>query len=156
MTDYINKIITLVLIFVMLVLGPLTFSYLSEELTTQRLILNEVTNFLDKVTDQRYIRQADLDDFYLAINSHGKVLDARVEQYKSDDLTDITSGDARSKAVYYIADDFKNIEKKTLDKGDIIKVTVEEVAISAGRRLIYFILRIDEGRYRLTMSASVR
>ena len=51
MSDFINKVITIVLIFVMLVLAPLLISYMTTDMTAERLILNDVTTFIDKVTE---------------------------------------------------------------------------------------------------------
>lgn len=167
MSDYINKIITLILIFVMLVIGPLTFSYLSDEMTSQRMILNEVTEFLDKITDQGSVSSADLDDFYLAINSHGLVLDAKVENYRVVAEPGV-EGDKRN-SYYFMVDDFKELgtdidgdgtigdseRVRSLLKKDIIKVHIEEMAVSPGRRLMYYVLRVDTGKYALSMSAAV-
>ena len=155
MSDYINKIITLILIFIMLVIGPLTFSYLSDELTSQRMILNEVTEFLDKITDQASINQSDLDDFYLAINSYGIVLDAKVERYMQ---TPSIDANGNMKNIYFMADDFSDMDINKdvkLFAGDVIKVTVEEIAVSPGRRLMYFVLKVDRGKYNLSMAATV-
>ena len=69
MSDFINKVITIVLIFVMLVLAPLLISYMSTDMTSERLILNDVTQFIDKVTDKYTITDYDLNDLYLAVNS---------------------------------------------------------------------------------------
>mgnify|MGYP000992899581 FL=1 len=155
MSDYINKIITLILIFIMLVIGPLTFSYLSDELTSQRMILNEVTEFLDKITDQATVSQSDLDDFYLAINSYGIVLDAKVERYMQ---TPSIGVDGNMENIYFMANDFSDLksdEQMQLFAGDVIKVTVEEVSVSPGRRLMYYVLKVDSGKYNLSMSATV-
>ena len=155
MSDYINKIITLILIFIMLVIGPLTFSYLSDELTSQRMILNEVTEFLDKITDQATVSQSDLDDFYLAINSYGIVLDAKVERYMQ---TPSIGVDGNMENIYFMANDFSDLksdEQMQLFVGDVIKVTVEEVSVSPGRRLMYYVLKVDSGKYNLSMSATV-
>jgi hypothetical protein len=139
----------------MLVIGPLTFSYLSDELTSQRMILNEVTEFLDKITDQATVSQSDLDDFYLAINSYGIVLDAKVERYMQ---TPSIGVDGNMENIYFMANDFSDLksdEQMQLFAGDVIKVTVEEVSVSPGRRLMYYVLKVDSGKYNLSMSATV-
>jgi hypothetical protein len=61
MTDFVNKVITLVLIFVMLVLAPLLISYMSTDMITERLVLNDVSQFIDKVTDKSLVSEHDLD-----------------------------------------------------------------------------------------------
>ena len=82
MSDFINKVITIVLIFVLLVLAPLLISYMSTDMVTERLILNDVSQFIDKVTDKALITQYDLNDLYLAVNSHGGAYEVVVERYQ--------------------------------------------------------------------------
>ena len=64
MTDFINKVITIVLVFIMLILAPLLISYMSTDMVTERLVLNEVSQFIDKVTDKGLITEYDINDLY--------------------------------------------------------------------------------------------
>lgn len=69
--DFVNKIVTVVLTFIMLVIAPITWEYVRSEMITERLVLNEMVQFLDKVTDKGTITAEDLDDLYLGVNSTG-------------------------------------------------------------------------------------
>ena len=82
MSDFINKVITVILIFVMLVLAPLLISYMSTDMLTERLVLNDVSQFIDKVTDKFLITEHDINDLYLAVNSHGQAYDITIERYQ--------------------------------------------------------------------------
>ena len=42
-----------------------------------------------------------------------------------------------------------------MNKGDIIKVTVEEIGISTARRLAYNILKLDEGKFEFSLAGTV-
>ncbi len=148
MSDFVNKIVTLIMIFVLLVLSPLLISYMTTDMKAQRLVLNETIQFIDKVTDKGTITQEDLDQFYLNINSHGMVLDAKVKR-----LVRVASllPDGSVKTVYFAVDD-----TSVMNTGDIIQVTVRELGISAVRSLTYKLLRIDTGTFQFTLAGGVR
>lgn len=147
MSSFLEKVITVILIFVLLVLAPLLNSYKHTEGVTQRLVLNEVTQFIDRVTDKAQVTQLDIDDLYLGVNSHGGIFDVKVERYiriASDD-----GGTVRT--LYYTHDDLS-----TLNVGDVVKVTVEEVGMSSGRRLEWLLLKIDSGNFKFSLAGTVR
>ena len=81
MADFINKIISLVLIFILLVLAPILNQYLASEATTERLVLNDVEQFIDKVTDKKVITAADVDELYMDVNSNGGFYNVSVDKY---------------------------------------------------------------------------
>lgn len=157
MSDFINKVITVILIFIMLVLGPLLISYLSTDMVTERLVLNEVTQFIDKVTDKAAITQYDLDDLYLGVNAHGGSFNVTVSEYiaASEPLPD-----GSTRTIYIKRNMEEDMEKssiKTVDLnvGDVVKVTVEEVAMSSGKRLLWTLLHVDKGYFEFSMAGSV-
>lgn len=149
MVDFINKIITIILIFVMLVLAPLLITYMMEDLRAQRLVLNEVSQFIDKVTDKGTITQEDLDQLYLAVNSHGKILDVVVKRFVRVASMDPTTGKVRT--LYFAADKVED-----MNPGDIIQVTVREVGRSSVRTLTYKLLKVDIGRLEFSLAGTVR
>ncbi len=150
MTDFINKVITIILIFVLLVLAPLLISYMSTDMVTERLVLNEVTQFIDRVTDKGEITDSDINDVYLGVNSHGGVYDVKVERYIRTATEDPLKADT-IKTVYYNTDNIGN-----LNVGDVVKVHVEEVGMSNSKRLLWQLLRIDKGQFEFSLAGTVR
>lgn len=164
MSDFINKVITIVLIFVMLVLAPLLISYMTTDMTTERLILNDVTQFIDKVTDKYTITDYDLNDLYLAVNSHGGAYEVTVDRYQLyEEPAPESEGGTR---ILYIkqddtqqlADDknYPNITSIDLNTRDVVKVKVKEVALSSGKRLFWSIMKIDKGKFEFSLAGTVR
>ena len=164
MSDFINKVITIVLIFVMLVLAPLLISYMSTDMTAERLILNDVTQFIDKVTDKYTITDYDLNDLYLAVNSHGGAYEVMVDRYQLyEEPAPESEGGTR---ILYIrqddaeqlADDlnYPNVTSIDLNTKDVVKVKVKEVALSSGKRLFWSIMRVDKGKLEFSLAGTVR
>lgn len=158
MSDFLNKVITIILIFVLLVLAPLLISYMSTDMVTERLVLNDVTQFIDKTTDKALITQQDLNELYMAVNSHGNSFDVDVYRYQlvEEDLP----GD-KTKSLYLKLDDVEKLESGDLDKvklniKDVVKVHVEESALSPGKRLFWTVLRVDKGKFSFSLAGTVR
>ena len=164
MSDFINKVITIVLIFVMLVLAPLLISYMTTDMTAERLILNDVTTFIDKVTDKYTITDYDLNDLYLAVNSHGGAYEVTVDRYQLyEEPAPESEGGTR---ILYIrqddaeqlADDlnYPDITSIDLNTRDVVKVKVKEVALSSGKRLFWNIMKVDKGKFEFSLAGTVR
>ena len=124
MIDYINKVVSIFMIFVELVLAPLLINYVATEGINNRLVLNEVTQFIDKVTDKGSVTQYDIDDLYLGVNSCGGVFTVKVERYVRA-ATEDTMG--KIKTLYFSNDDLSY-----LNVGDVVKVTVEHYLLLKG------------------------
>lgn len=170
MSDFINKVITIVLIFVMLILAPLLISYMTTDMTAERLILNDVTMFIDKVTDKYTITDYDLNDLYLAVNSHGGAYEVTVDRYQLyEEPAPGTEGGTR--ILYIRQDDAEILADDTnypahldhpeyssidLNTRDVVKVTVKEVALSSGKRLFWSIMRVDKGKLEFSLAGTVR
>ncbi len=148
MSDFINKVVTIILIFIMLVLAPLLISYMTTDMRAQRLVLNDVTNFIDRVTDKGSITNEDIDQLYLDINSHGLVLDATVKRLVRAASMD---PDGTVKTVYFAVDDLS-----VMNPGDVIQVNISEIGVSTSRRLTYNLLRVDNGQFKFTLAGTVR
>lgn len=155
MLDFPNKVVTLILVFLMLVVAPLIWMFSRDDMVSQRLALNEMTQFLDKTTDKGYIEAQDIDDLYLGLNATGGTYDVKVRRYMP---TPIPAGSGQSRLLYKNVDYYDKVNKKAikLNKGDIVKLTVEEVGYSSARRLLWTVLRFDSGKQKTTLSASVR
>ena len=169
MSDFINKVITIVLIFVMLVLAPLLISYMSTDMVVERLVLNDVTQFIDKVTDKAMITNKDLNTLYLDVNSHGHSYDVTVHRYQvlEEPEPEIpgSSSTTSTKLIYVSMDDVESLvnannsninESVELNVRDVIKVHVEEVSMSSGNRMFWTLLRVDKGKFEFSLAGTVR
>ena len=147
--DFVNKIVTVVLTFIMLVIAPITWEYVRSEMITERLVLNEMVQFLDRVTDKGTITAEDLDDLYLGVNSTGGTYDVEVKRY----VRMSTSDEFGNPRTIYLSVPY---EGETMNLGDIVKVTVDDVGRSPAKRLLWTLLRVDAGESRFSLSAMVR
>ena len=165
MSDFINKVITVILIFIMLVLAPLLISYMSTDMVTERLVLNDVSQFIDKVTDKFMITKHDINDLYLAVNSHGQAYDVEIQRYQ---LVEESLPDGTTKLIYVNTNDLYDIMTSQKDATgnpiteveltvkDIIKVHVKEVSLSSGKRMMWTLLRVDKGLFEFSLAGTVR
>ena len=150
MSDFINKVVSIALVFVMLVLAPLLISYKSDDMLAKRVILSDVTSFIDKAKDTSTITQDDLNKLYMACNSHGLAVDVSVKKLIRTDVTDSTGAIT---TVYYAVSNPAGLQ--VMNSGDIVKVTVTEVGIATSRKLMYNILKIDEGQFEFSLAGTV-
>jgi hypothetical protein len=148
MNGFLSRIIALVLVFFMLILAPLVNSYCVTEMENRRQLLNEVTSFLDVVTDKKSISHDDLNEFYMKVSSYGMVLDVQVNRLvktatlESDGIVNIT---------YMSADDISIINQR-----DIIQVKLIEKSQSAYQKILNIFLGVDAENYSLTMAEMAR
>lgn len=151
MTDFINKIVSIVLIFLLLVLAPLLISYKTDEMIAKRAILNEVNTFIDKVTDAGAIYQEDVDEIYLKCNSYGLIVDVNVERLVY--ATTLVQDTGEYIYDYVVDKDFST--GTLLNPNDMIRVTVKESTYSSTRRLTYNLLKVDEGTFEFSLCGIV-
>lgn len=149
MSDFINKIVSIALVFVMLVLAPLLISYKTDEMLAKRQILNEVANFIDMVKDTGSLTQDNLDKLYIDCNAYGLAVDVKVKRLIRTEVTK----DGEATTLYFTVDSVEDLE--SMNKGDVVKVTVEEIGISSARRLTYNLLKVDEGRFNFSLAGTV-
>lgn len=149
MSDFLNKIVSIVIVFVMLVLAPLLISYQTDEMIGKRMILNDVTTFIDQVKDTATITEDDLNKLYLDCNSHGIAVDVTVKRLIR---VEITKEDI-AKTSYFAVDSLEDIA--SLNSGDLVQVTVNEAATSPTRTLTYSILKVDQGPFEFSLTGAV-
>lgn len=154
MTDFPNKVVSILLVFVMLVIAPLLWNYSRDIMKMERAALNESELFLDKVTDKAIITDNDIDDFYIGLNATGGTYDVQVKRYISTSIPD-DAGEVRTK---YVSVPYK--EKGTgkaslLNKGDIVKVEIKEVGSSPAKRMMWAILRIEDKKGDFSLAKAV-
>lgn len=165
MSDFINKVITVILIFIMLVLAPLMISYMSTDMLTERLVLNDVSQFIDRVTDKFLITEHDINDLYLAVNSHGQSYDIEIQRYL---LLEESMPDGTTKLIYVNTSDIYDVVSGAKDENgnritevplnvrDVVKVHVKEVSMSSGKRMMWSLLRVDKGLFEFSLAGTVR
>lgn len=147
-TDLFNKILGVLLAFVLLAGAPLVIQTMSRDLTVHRSVLNEMTNFIDKVTDNGRLTPADLADFQLGISSYGLAMDATISRYMKVVNPDGAGGTYTS---YVFSDDLT-----TWNTGDIIKVKVQAIGYSGGQWLQNRILRLTPAKFEQTLAGMIR
>jgi hypothetical protein len=144
MTNYLNTIFSLILAFIVLVLAPLNLSFLNDRGAAQLVIMNETSEFLDKVTDKGKITQADIDELNMNLNSHGIVIDCDVKRLVR---TSVVTPDEKMKTMYISADANVATDPSqvihNLNRGDTVQVIVKEVTRDAASKLYYGLLRIE-------------
>ena len=159
MIDYVNKIVTIILIAILLIMAPLLISYKTEEMIAKREILNDVDTFIEKICDSKQIDASDIDNLYLTVNAHGMVVDVDVERLVYAMALDEGTGEYTYD--YVVDKSFINGASTTvpattiLNPNDCIRVTVKETTYSAARRLTYKILRIDENFFEFSLCGMV-
>lgn len=148
MHGFLSRVTGIILLFLMLVVAPLLNIYGTQEMENRMETLNDVSEFLDKVTDKGEITEDDLNEFYLAVESHGMTLDVRVERLvKTATLLD----NGTVSTAYIVADDSRN-----LNVGDIVKVELRELSTTPYRKLLHTFLRIENRAYELDMAKMVK
>ena len=112
----------------MLIIAPLINAYGVQEMENKVELLNDVSEFLDKQTDKGGITDEDMDQFYVNVQSHGMILDVKVDRLVK---TATESGDGTIHTTYIAADD-----NTILNKHDILKVKITEKSSTPYKRLL--------------------
>mgnify|MGYP006898198349 CR=1 FL=1 len=102
MHGFLSRIVGLILAFLMLIIAPLINAYGVQEMENKVELLNDVSEFLDKQTDKGGITDEDMDQFYVNVQSHGMILDVKVDRLVK---TATESGDGTIHTTYIAADD---------------------------------------------------
>lgn len=148
MHGFLSRTVGVILAFLLLVVAPLLDTYGVQEMENRMETLNDVSEFLDKVTDKGEITEDDLNEFYLAVESHGMTLDVKVLRLvKTATLLD----DGTVSTVYIVADN-----NRDLNVGDIVKVELEEISTTPYKKLLNIFLRLDTHTYELDMAKMVK
>lgn len=148
MTDFIGKVISTILVFILMILAPLTIWSFASDLEAKRALLNEAENLIDKIEDTGTLNDVQLADFYLGCASHGVIVDARVYRYIKVVNPDGAGGTVTN---YVVADNL------TLwNKGDVIKVQVEAIDYTGAQKMLMMLMRVFNDKLDFTMSGMVR
>ncbi|WP_139241199.1 hypothetical protein [Anaerocolumna jejuensis] len=147
MNGFLSRIISLILVFFMLILAPLVNSYCVTEMENRRQLLNEVTYFLDVVTDKKSVTNDDLNEFYMKVSSYGMVLDVQVNRLVK---TATRESDGTVNITYISADNIS-----LLNQRDVVQIKLKEKSESAYQKILNIFLGIEDEHYSLTMAKMV-
>jgi len=148
MSDILSKILGIILAFILLAFAPLTINMMTNDLTSKRESINEVTNFINVVTDTGRISDDQLKDFYTGCAVHSIPFDVKVKRYQKVINPDNMGGTS----VSYILND--NIKK--FDKGDIIQVNIKAIDSSGSQRVLWQFFRLSQTNFEFTLAGKVR
>ena len=149
MSDILSKILGIILAFVLLAFAPLTINTLTNDLSARRESINEVTNFINIVTDTGTITDNKLKDFYTGCASHGIACDVKIKRYAK---VINPENNIEGTSVSYILND--NIKK--WNKGDIIQVSFKAVQKSGSQKILWQLLRLSQPDFEFTLAGKVR
>lgn len=159
MEGFLSRLVGLILTFFMLIIAPLINAYGTQEMENRIAILNDTSEFIDKEADKGNITDLDIDQFYSDIESHGMVVDVKVERLVRV-ATKLPDGRIRST---YIAQDENPKDKDgkrdsiyDLNQHDVVHVTVTEKSSTPYKRMLNTFLKIDDSRYKLDLSKIVK
>lgn len=179
MSDLINKIVSLIVIFVLCVICPLSYTYMSSEKQSERELINKTKSTLDKFTSAEIITDEDLDSMYKELNSFGISVDSQIEKYTVTDENDYVLGDmatAYDEMMYetdgeesnsYLSqynctnfDELKRVAsskyKYIIESGDIIKLKVKGITKTSGSRFIEKVVGINKEKIEFSLAAMKR
>lgn len=148
MTDILSKLLGVVLAFVLLAVAPLTIHNLSNDLSMKRAVLNEMANFVDKVTDSGKIADVELADFYLATSAFGIPMDVDIKRYVKVVNPD---GHGGTYTTYTLG---SNIQ--SWNQGDVIQVTVQAVDYTGSQKVTWQFLKLSQAKFEATLAGMVR
>ena len=132
----------------MLIIAPLINVYGTHESEDKMALLNDVSLFLDKVTDKGSITEYDLNEFYMQVESHGMVLNVEVKRLVK---TTVMLPDNTISTTYISADDISKLNPR-----DIIQVKLKEISSTPYKKLISTVLRLNTQKYELCLAKMVR
>lgn len=147
MYGIINKILGVLLCFLM-ILAMIANVIVSDQVQARRSIVAEVTNFVDEVTDTGVLDDARLSDLYLGCSAYGPVVDVQVTRY----VRIVNPDGVGSVYITYVASE----ELSTWNKGDLVKVSVQEVGPSGLSGFLYRVFNMSIAPVDFTLSGRVR
>ena len=112
MNDIPGKILGLCLAFVLVVVGPFVNVTVENEMLDRRLIVNDITTFVDSVVDSRCITDSMINELNVSLASYGITVDYEIIRYaRSVNNDPLTSDD-------YYTTYLRNEDNKNYNKGD--------------------------------------
>lgn len=150
MHDIPGKFVGLVLAFILTVIMPFVNVTVENEMLDRRLIITDVSNFIDEVVDSRKVTDAMIEELNVRLASYGMTVDYEITRYARSVNADPLTND--SYYVTYIPQE----DNLNYSKGDKISVRVYTVGYSATESFVHkitgmFVRDLDE-----TITARIR
>lgn len=157
MHNFINSVLTIILIGIAFICGPVLNYQTSQVSLARQQIVNETDTFLNGLSDKAYVTGQDLNKFYLDINKYGLKMNATIQVSLQAPSTDLEGKPISLNIVKYNDFDLMdNTDKRIFNKGDIIEIDLKEIGTSSWRKILYNLLRLDPGGFKYHMSDIVQ
>lgn len=147
--DIPGKVIGILLAFVLCVIFPFVIISTEEEMVSRKLIVEEVSSFVDSVVDGRMITESEIRELNTSLAAHGMLLDYEISRYVRS-VNPNPAGDGY--VISYIEMDDIN----HYNKGDKISIHVYEVSHAATSTLSHRLTGIYLRDFDLTLTARIR
>lgn len=149
--DIPGKIVGLLLAFVLVVLMPFVTVTVENEMLDRRLIVTDVTNFIDEVVDSRSVSDSMLDELNVNLAKYGMTVDYEITHYARSVNVDPTDAGGDYYVTYVRKDDTRNYQK-----GDKISVHVYVTSYSASESLAHKLTGMFVKDLDVTITARIR
>lgn len=147
--DLPGKFIGLILAFVLCIIVPFITLTTESEMLNNRLMVADITDFIDGVVDSRQITDAMLTELNVKLASYGKAVDYDIVRYaRSIDADPVNPGE------YYVS--FLERDDYNFAKGDKIYIHVYTVGHGTSESLSQKISGIYMKDFDVTMTARIR
>lgn len=150
MTDVFGKVLSLILAFVLLIIGPLTITLMMDEVQDRRTAMNEVSNFISEVADTRTLTDSQLENFYIGLSATSLNVDADIVKYVK--IINPDPKNPGSTYTTYMATESLSEWKQ----GDVIKVTVKSVAANRVTAFVQNVVGMLLPEFEYTEAGRVR
>lgn len=154
MLDFPNRILAILIAFVIFVVGPLLYAYQRQDMIMHREVLNEAQSFLSQVADSDKITQQEVNNLYIGVNASGGTFDVKVKRFIPTPLP-TTVGNSRLLYTRVPYQD-SNGDAISMNKGDLVKVTVTPVGISPIVSIMWMTLGLEQDTRPLSLVKSVQ
>ncbi len=149
-TDIPGKFIGLLLAFVLTVIMPFVTVTVENEMLDRRLIITDVTNFIDEVVDSRNITDGMIDELNVKLAQYGQSVDYEISHYKRTVNVDpVKSGS-------YYTTYVKTNNTSSYEKGDKISVHVYTTSYSATEAVAHRLTGMFVKDLDTTITARIR
>lgn len=148
--DIAGNFIGVLLAFALTVIMPFTIVAVETDMMERRLVVNNVSEFIDGVVDSRVVSDSELESLNLELASYGMTLDYEIKRYAQSADPDPTREGSYT-TTYMLQDDNRHYEQ-----GDKISVHVESIGYSSTISLARRLTGVFIKDFDVTLTARVR